>query len=465
MNLSSNVILNIDSYKTSMWKQLPPNTSGVYSYVESRGGRYDEVVFFGLQAFIKEYLINPITQNDIDVADRIITQHGEPFNKEGWEYILKEHNGYLPIVINAVPEGSVVPIKNVLSTIENTDPKCAWLTTCIETALLRAIWYGSTVATQSWHIRQMILSYLEETGDPTIIDFKLHDFGARGVSTLESAAVGGTAHLVNFLGTDNISALLFAEEYYSEQMAGFSIPASEHSISCAYGENEREYVLTMLNNFAKPGKLLAMVADTYNVFNFCRMLGEDAEIREKIENHAKTGGLVIIRPDSGDPTSVCSDIVRILDEQFGSYINDKGYKVLNCVRIIQGDGVNEDSIKSILERFKELGYSTDNIAFGVGGALLQQLDRDTQKFALKCSAIRIDDVWKNVNKSPITDSGKASKAGRWTLYQNEAGEYHSAIDDLAAIPALMTVFRNGQLLTEYTFKQIRKNSGMYRSSK
>ena len=219
MKLAKNLILNTDSYKVSMFKQYPAGTTGVYSYIESRGGRYDRTVFFGLQAFIKEYLLWPITQADIDIADEILTAHGEPFNRAGWQYILDKHNGYLPVVIRAVPEGTVVPVKNVLATIENTDPECFWLTTWLETALLRAVWYGTTVATQSYTIKQVILDYLERTGDPGTIDFKLHDFGARGVSSMESAGIGGAAHLVNFMGTDTITGVLYAREYYNAGIA------------------------------------------------------------------------------------------------------------------------------------------------------------------------------------------------------------------------------------------------------
>ena len=229
-------ILNTDSYKVGMNLMYPPGTTGVYSYIESRGGRYDRTVVFGLQAFIKEYLLEPITQSDIDIADEILTAHGEPFNRAGWQYILDKHAGYLPVVIRAVPEGTVVPVRNVLATIENTDPECFWLTTWLETALLRAVWYGTTVSTQSWTIKQVILDYLERTGDPTTIGFKLHDFGARGVSSMESAGIGGAAHLVNFMGTDTITGILFAREYYNAGIAGFSIPASEHSISTSFGK-------------------------------------------------------------------------------------------------------------------------------------------------------------------------------------------------------------------------------------
>jgi nicotinamide phosphoribosyltransferase len=463
MKLAKNILLNTDSYKTSMFKQYPAGTTGVYSYIESRGGVYDTTVFFGLQAFIKEYLLDPITQADIDVADEILTAHGEPFNREGWEYILRVHNGFLPVVIRAVPEGSVVPVKNVLATIENTDPECFWLTTYLETALLRAVWYPTTVATQSKSIKRVIQHYLEMTGDPTTIDFKLHDFGARGVSSLESAGIGGASHLVNFMGTDTLSGILFAREYYNAGIAGFSIPAAEHSTITSWGrENEVKAYDNMLTNFAKPGTILAVVSDSYDIYNAASNLWGE-ELRQKVID---SGATVVIRPDSGDPDTVCRKLVQILGEKFGYTTNAKGYKVLNNVRLIQGDGVNEHTIRMILGGFQAYGWSADNIAFGMGGALLQILDRDTQKFAMKCSSAEVNGKWIDVQKDPITDSGKKSKAGRVTLWQS-GGEFASGVKPPAGwtdkgyggwTEALQTVFRDGKIIREYDFAEVRANS-------
>jgi nicotinamide phosphoribosyltransferase len=454
MKLSKNLLLNTDSYKTSMFKQYPAGTTGVYSYIESRGGRYDSTVFFGLQAFIKEYLLEPITQSDIDIADEILTAHGEPFNRDGWEYILREHRGFLPVVIKAVAEGTVVPVKNVLATIENTDPECFWLTTYLETALLRAIWYPTTVATQSKAIKTLILDYLERTGDPTTIDFKLHDFGARGVSSLESAGIGSAAHLVNFMGTDTITGILFAREFYNAGIAGFSIPAAEHSTITSWGrDNEVKAYANMVDQFARPGSILAVVSDSYDIFNAASKLWGE-ELKQKVID---SGATIVIRPDSGDPVVVNRKLIDILGEKFGYTKNAKGFKVLNNVRLIQGDGVNERTISSILGAFMAMGWSADNIAFGMGGALLQQVDRDTQKFAMKCSAARIGSEWVNVQKDPITDSGKKSKAGRVTLFQNRDGSYYSGVEDWME-PALIEVFRDGKLIKEYTFDEVRGNS-------
>jgi len=461
MKLAKNLILNTDSYKVSMWKQYPAGTTGVYSYIESRGGRYDRTVFFGLQAFIKEYLLSPITQSDIDIADEILTAHGEPFNRAGWQYILDTHRGYLPVVIRAVPEGTVVPVKNVLATIENTDPECFWLTTWLETALLRAVWYGTTVATQSYTIKQVILDYLERTGDPTTIDFKLHDFGARGVSSLESAGIGGAAHLVNFMGSDTISGVLFAREYYNAGIAGFSIPAAEHSTITSWGrDGEVDAYRNILNNFATPGSIVAIVSDSYDIYNAAENLW-GGELRQQVID---SGATVVIRPDSGDPVEVNRKLIEILGSKFGYTKNAKGFKVLNNVRLIQGDGINELTVRSILGAFMAMGWSADNIAFGMGGALLQIVDRDTQKFAMKCSAAEVNGKWIDVVKDPVTDSGKKSKAGRVTLWTNGTGEYVSSVDepkqwaDRGWTKALVPVFWDGKLEKEYSFDEVRANA-------
>ena len=464
MKLTKNILLNTDSYKVSMFKQYPANTTGVYSYIESRGGVYDETVFFGLQAFIKEYLLEPITQADIDIADEILSAHGEPFNRQGWEYILRVHGGYLPVIIRAVPEGTVVPVKNVLATIENTDPECFWLTTYLETALLRAVWYPTTVATQSKSIKNVIAGFLERTGDINGLNFKLHDFGSRGVSSLESAGLGGAAHLVNFMGTDTVSGLLFAREYYNAGIAGFSIPAAEHSTITSWGrENEASAYRNMLQQFGREGAIFAVVSDSYDVFNATENIWGDELKAEIIDS----GATVVIRPDSGDPEAVCVRLVQILAKKFGYTTNDKGFKVLNNVRLIQGDGINERVIRNILGHFSVLGYSADNIAFGMGGALLQGINRDTQKFAMKCSSAQINGKWIDVQKDPITDSGKKSKAGRVTLWTNSGGEFASGVTPPTGwtdkgfggwTEAMQTVFRDGKIISEYTFDEVRANS-------
>jgi nicotinamide phosphoribosyltransferase len=449
-----NIILNSDSYKYSQWNQYPPKTTGVYSYIESRGGAWEKTLFVGLQAFLIEYLSRPITKADIDEAEAIITAHGEPFYREGWEYILKKYKGKLPVVIKAVPEGTLVPVKNVLVTIENTDPNCWWLTSFLETALLRAVWYPTTVATNSYESKKIIMKYLEETGDPALIDFKLHDFGARGVSSEESAGLGGLAHLVNFMGTDTVSALLYARKYYKADMAGFSIPAMEHSTVTSWGKpNEADAYRNMLKTHGKKGAPIAFVSDSYDIYNACEKIWGETLKQDVIDS----GALVVVRPDSGNPSSVVVKCLQLLDKKFGSVTNAKGYKVLNNVRVIQGDGIDHTNIRSILFSMEVAGYSADNVAFGQGGALLQQVNRDTMKFAMKCSAAEIDGKWVEVFKQPVTDKGKVSKKGRVTLYQERDGKFFTGVEDWPT-PALRVVFENGELKNQMTFDEVRANA-------
>ena len=231
-NTIVNLILNTDSYKPSHFLQLPKGTTKSTSYIEARGcdvPGWNKTTFFGIQMFLKEYMADPITAEMIDEAEAILTAHGEPFNRAGWEHILNAHGGRLPLRIQAVPEGTNVELSNVLVQVTNTDEESAWLVSYVETALLRAVWYPTTVATQSMMIKRTIAKYLEKTSDLPLdaqIGFKLHDFGARGVSSYESAGIGGAGHLVHFMGTDTVSALVWARRYYGAEMPAFSIPAS-----------------------------------------------------------------------------------------------------------------------------------------------------------------------------------------------------------------------------------------------
>jgi nicotinamide phosphoribosyltransferase len=462
---SYNPILNTDSYKPSHWLQMPPGSEYQHSYIESRGGTYDKTVFFGLQAFLKQYMSVPITLQDIYEAEEFLTQHGEPFNKAGWIRLLEKRNGVYPIRIRAVKEGTVVPIRNVLVTAENTDPEFAWMTSYVETPLLRSVWYPTTVATISFSIKQVIKAYLEETGDPAGLPFKLHDFGARGVSSFESAGLGGAAHLVNFMGSDTISGIIALQRYYNAKtMPAFSIPASEHSTITSWGrENEIDAYRNMITQFGKPNALFACVSDSYDIINACRLWGT---MKDEL---IASGGTLVVRPDSGHPETVVLEVVRKLDEEFGSTVNAKGYKVLNTVRVIQGDGINEQSIRGILMNLKFAGYSADNVAFGMGGALLQQMNRDTQQFAMKCSAIQVNGKWIDVYKDPVGDAGKKSKRGRLTLIRDRMGkgdrfmtiriEELKAYEDTSDWREVMeTVWENGVLLRDQSIDEIRNNA-------
>ena len=463
-SILSNPILNTDSYKASHYLQYPPEASAMFSYIESRGGRYDRTLFFGLQMVIKEYLCRPITPAMIDQAKAFFTAHGEPFNEAGWRYIVEHHNGYLPVRIRAVPEGSVVPTHNVLVTVECDDPEVFWLASYLETMLLR-VWYPITVATQSWYLRNTIRAYLEKNSDDlTQLPFKLHDFGARGVSSAESAAIGGSAHLVSFMGSDTVLGVVAANHYYNEPMAAFSVPAAEHSTITSWGrERETDAFRNMIAKFGKPGAIVSVVSDSYDLFAALEVWG--TTLKQAVLD---SGGTLVIRPDSGDPLTIVLQTMRALEASFGSTVNGKGRRVLNNVRVIQGDGVNPDSIGAILAAMDEAGFAADNIVFGMGGALLQQINRDTQRFAMKCSAIRLGDEWHDVRKDPVTDAGKRSMKGRLTLLVNRhTGEYRTVTLPVAWDgrtvegdwdEALVTVFDSGKLLVDAAFSEIRKRA-------
>jgi nicotinamide phosphoribosyltransferase len=453
----SNLILLTDSYKGSHYKQYPPGTERVYSYFESRGGRWGEVVFFGLQYYLKRYLAGrQVDAAKIDEAEAIFAKHfggTSFFNRAGWEHIIREHGGRLPVHIKAVPEGSVIPNHNVLMTIENTDPRCYWLTNYLETLLVQ-VWYGSTVATQSREMKKILVRFLEQTGDPALADFKMHDFGFRGVSSVETAGVGGAAHLVSFRGTDTMAGLLVARDYYGCEMAGFSIPAAEHSTITSWGrERETDAYANMLDQF--PQGAVAVVSDSYDIFRACRDLW-GGTLRDKV---LRRDGLLVIRPDSGEPTRIVPEVLDILGDRFGHATNAKGYKVLNPrVRIIQGDGIDFDSLIAILDAMKAKGWSADNIAFGSGGGLLQKLNRDTLKFAFKCSSATVTGTERDVFKQPVTDNGKRSKAGRLKLVRT-GGAYATVPPQAPGDDVLVDVFRDGELLRDWSFADIRVLAG------
>lgn len=443
-----NPILLTDSYKASHWKQYPPNTTKIYSYLESRGGMFDHTIFFGLQHILKEYLVGVrVTKEDVEEAKTFFNAHfgSDIFNYSGWMKLVEKHGGKFPIKIKAVPEGSRIPVSNVLMTVENTDPEFFWLTNYLETILMQ-VWYPITIATLSNEIRRVILSYLEKTGSSELIDFKLHDFGFRGVSSVESAGIGGAAHLINFMGTDTLPGILTLMKSYHAGVCGHSIPAAEHSTITSWGqENEAKAYENMLTQFSEG--LVAVVSDSFSIYNACKDIWGD-QLKEQVLNRK---GTLVIRPDSGDPATVVCSVLQILGNQFGYTVNSKGYKVLPPnVRVIQGDGIDYESIQHILESMEILRWSTDNVALGMGGALLQKLNRDTQKMAFKCSMIEKNEREFDVYKDPITDHGKRSKRGRLALVDCET------VPGPADNDMLRTVFENGELLIDDTLSQIRE---------
>lgn len=458
-NWLNNICCLTDSYKVSHYRQYPPGTTRVYSYFESRtGSTHPQTTFFGLQYWLKQYLAGPVvTREGIEEADALFERHlgGPVFNRAGWENILTAHGGRLPVEIKAVPEGTAVEASNVLMTIENTDDQAYWLTNYLETLLVQ-VWYPSTVATQSRAMKQVISRYLAQTGDESLVDFKLHDFGFRGVTCPEQAGLGGAAHLVSFRGTDTVAGLLLARAFYHEPMAGFSIPAAEHSTITAWGrEGEVEACRNMLRQY--PSGMVATVSDSYDIFNCCANIWGGV-LRDEV---LARDGVLVVRPDSGDPPSVVVKVLEILGGKFGTIRNRKGYRVLNPkVRVIQGDGIDFAMLEKILAAVVQAGWSADNIAFGSGGGLLQKLNRDTQKFAFKCSSITVNGAERDVFKQPVTDSGKRSKAGRMKLVcrSDDPARFETVPLHDPRPDQLQCVFRNGELLVDQTFAEVRERA-------
>ena len=468
------LIFKSDSYKFTHSPQYPIGTTKVVSYLESRGGFFENTVFYGLQILIKKHLEGVVvTKEDVIRAKKIIDVHiGENvFNYDGWMRIVEVHGGKIPISIKAVPEGTSLGVGNVLMIVENTDDSLPWITNFCESILLQ-VWYPITVSTLSMEIKKVIVEYFMKTTSYTkdeifdISKFSLNDFGYRGSSSDESASIGGSAHIVNFSGSDNISALDLIMKYYNtDEVFAFSIPASEHSTITSWGEeNESKSYENMLDSYQG---MRACVSDSYNIINACENIW-GGELRDKVLN---LNGRLVIRPDSGDPVQTLKLVFNILWNKFGGLINSKGFKVLDDhVRVIQGDGVNYHSIIDILDMMVDEKFSVENIVFGMGGALLQKIDRDTQKFAFKCCLVQIDGHYRDVQKNPteidrngnVTKSFKKSKSGRLKLAKDINGKYFTISSNEPDFDKyedhLVTVFENGELLVDYNFSDIRERA-------
>lgn len=452
----TNLILDTDSYKSSHFLQYPKGMTRIFSYLESRGGRYPATRFFGLQYILDKYLTRRITKEDVEEARTLIEAHGEPFPYDGWMRVVNVHGGKLPLEIRAVPEGTLVPIHNILMSCTNTDPELPWLVGWFETMLMR-VWYPTTVCTQSYYIREIIKKALEQTSDRAAeeLPFKLHDFGSRGVSSRESAGIGGLSHLVNFLGSDTLEALRVGRNHYDADLAGFSIPAAEHSTITSWGkEHEVDAYRNMVRQLGQAGKIFAVVSDSYDLKHAINVFWGET-LRKEVE---ESGATLVVRPDSGDPPAMVRLAVNALAAKYGTTVNSKGYQVLNHVRVIQGDGIDEQTITQILQNLNVDGFSAENVAFGMGGALLQKVDRDTQRFAYKASAGLIDGAYRGIYKDPVTDPGKRSKDGVLDLVQEhgrmQTRAYYTFDTDFPG-SLMRTVYRDGELLVRDSLEEIR----------
>jgi nicotinamide phosphoribosyltransferase len=455
-----NLILNTDSYKLGHFLQYPEGVRAVSGYVTTRGHSYKpEVMFFGLQMFLKEYLGKPITSADIDEAEEVATLNGQPFDRTGWAHILKVHGGYLPLRIEALPEGLAVRRDVPLVQISNTDPHLPWLTSYMETALLRAVWYPSTVTTMAWRLRQMIAPFLERTSDRAeeLIPRMISDFGGRSTTSLEQTGLGGAAHLVHFHMSDSLAGVRHARRYYGALMAGRSIPASEHTTMTAWGQSrETDAFSNMIDRFARFGAY-SVVSDSYDLNNaVAEVWGKTLQTKVRA-----AGATLVVRPDSGDPIDTPVQVVAQLAYAYGTHLNGKGFKVLDDnVRVIQSDGVTYQDIQMILGRLEAMGFSAENISFGIGSTLLQKVSRDTLSFTFRASAMLASDGnWQTIGRRPANPREKAPSGGRQAVYRDEGEIAGVPLEELGRRENLLVpVWENGRLLKEWSFEDVRRQA-------
>jgi len=466
-----NVLLATDVYKMGHMEQFPEGITKAYAYLTARSDKKIPFTLFnGLQPILKNYLAQKITHEMVTEFLQVRESILGPTPKHIFE---KMHAladlGYIPLEIKAVPEGTVLPVKNVLLTMTNTHPDFAWTVGFFESLVLK-VWNPITVASYSMKLRNLVDTYADATvGNRLHCDWAVHDFGYRGCSSEETAAISGAAHLINFRGTDTVPAVKFLmDNYFATGLIGGSVPASEHSVMCSYGQaDELKAFEHMLNTY--PTGIVSIVSDTYNLWNvlenFTQVLHKRIMARD---------GKVVFRPDSGDPELViCGNpsapagsaenlgAIRLLDREFGSTVNALGFRELNPkVGLIYGDGMYFERYERILAKLKSMGYASSNLVIGVGGLLLQQHSRDDQGFAIKTTYVEVNGEARDIVKDPITDPGKKSHKGRLRLdYVN--GRYVttdqvSAADEKGGI--LDTVFKDGKLVNGFTLDQVRKNA-------
>lgn len=483
------ITLLADFYKLSHRKQYPEGTTKVYSTLTPRSNKYapysDEIVWFGLQYFIKEYLIDRFNKDffnkpkkDVVKEYKRLVEYSLGKEYSDTKHIEELHDlGYLPIKISALPEGSLVPMRVPVMTIENTHDKFFWLTNFLETILSTTIWLPTTSATLAYSYRKILNDYaMKTTGSLAGVDFQGHDFSMRGMSSEQSAATSGAGHLLSFKGTDTIPSILFLEKYYNAnieaELVGTSIPATEHSVMCSYGkQNEKELLKHLLENVYPTG-IFSVVCDTWD---FWKVVTEYLpELKEVILNR---NGKLVVRPDSGNPVDIIcgtkakdgntpeeKGLVELLYEIFGGEVNKDGFKVLDPhIGAIYGDSITLEIAKEICEKLYKKGFATTNVVFGIGSYSYQYATRDSFGFAVKATYAVVNSEERMLFKDPKTDSGiKKSQKGLVVVSKDKDHKYiyedgfvnnseYKIKDNL-----LRTIFFNGKLLRQTSLSEIRE---------
>ena len=431
-----NTLLHTDVYKMGHMEQYHPDIEYIQSHLIARkGDKFNELVFFGLSYYIQKYLKSAPSIEEVEefikYREMIL---GQPIREESRAKLIKlSQMRQWPITIKAYPEGSICGIQDPLLVIENTEPGMHFCVGLLEGLLLK-LWNTCTVATYSRKLHGIFTEYAGQTGsDLAMVPFQVHDFGYRSVSSEETAALSGAAHLLSFLGTDTVLAVDLLNKYYGpvECPIGLSVPASEHSVMCSFGkDNEIDAFNNMLDLY--PTGIVSIVSDTYDFYNVMDNFTD--MLRDRILSR---DGKTVFRPDSGDPVEVSVRTIQMLDEKFGHTLTTTGHKLLNPkVGMIYGDGMTNDRIVRTLKKLDELGYSSQNLVVGVGGLLLQQHNRDDMGYSFKANWAKMKDGTEvPLFKTPKTDSSKNSKGGyiknhEFKTYYDNGIVYKPSLNDI-----------------------------------
>lgn len=480
-------ILLKDGYKVGHKFQYPQGTTLVYSNLtprKARNSEVNEIVFFGLQYFIKEYLIHQFNEDFFkrpkaevikEYARRMDTYLGK--DSITYQHIADLHDlGYLPLEIKALPEGSLVPMRVPIFTIKNTLPEFFWLTNMLETVLSAVLWKPSTSATTAFEYLRTFTRYAKDTvgDDLSFIPWQGHDFSFRGMSGIEDAVMSGAGHLLSFSGTDTIPAIDFLERYYNadaeKELIGGSVPATEHSVMCMGTQGDEIGTFERLIGQVYPAGIVSIVSDTWD---FWQVITEFLpKLKSKI---LARNGKVVIRPDSGDPVKIIigdedakpgspeyKGAIECMWETFGGTVTPKGYKLLDShIGLIYGDSITTERQRAILDGLKKKGFASYNVVLGIGSYTYEYVTRDTFGFAMKATYGEVDGVGRDIFKDPKTDDGtKKSAKGLMQVYRDPSTGKLTLKDQCTweeeGQGELKTVFKDGKLLVDSTLAEIRE---------
>lgn len=492
--LQISLICRTDSYKFThpfMFKQLKKlkHVKGMTSYGEARVPSQVKITVFGIQMLLGKFFSKPITMAHIDAAEAFALAHfGRPlFDRASWEKVVNVYGGFPPLIVRAAPDGTVLSGGDPVYSVTVLDEDLFWMSSGFETIILRGVWYPSTIASLDRDSKIEMKRFYEISGaDMGLLPFSLHDFGGRGVSCGEQAEVGGAAHLVNYMGSDTVEGVLAMNFYYDSPMSAFSVFATEHSVECSFGldeEGEGEYIKAMLANAAE-GSILSIVIDGKDTKRCAERLCAPASEGGFREAIIASKAKVVFRPDSGDMMEIVPWLIRLQAKSFGtSEPNAQGYRSINYVGIIQGDGVDRLNMLTLIGNILAMGFVASSVVFGSGGALLQKVNRDTHKWAQKGSALLVSeprrvgavggfgatvfvDNWVGIAKDPITDPGKKSKEGVMTTIRNlttrETKPWNLAADDVPAgwEDVHRLVLHTGRLYNKVNVDQVRASAAV-----